>query len=147
MLLADQKVYLDSLLSRQDKLSMACSVEARVPFCHAPLTEVVNTIPNSIRSPGGVTKPILKEIAKKYLPRSLVERRKVGLTLPLNDWLLDPNGLGRYLELLTTSNSKVSDFGDHKKIKKAVEDFRQRKPSLLSIPVLINLEVWLQSQS
>ena len=36
---------------------------------------------------------------------------------------------------------------DHKKIKKAVEDFRQRKPSLLSIPVLVNLEAWLQSQS
>ena len=63
----DQVSYLESLLVRQDKMSMAASVEARVPYVHLPLAKVVNRLPRDIRAPGGATKPLLKRIAEQFL--------------------------------------------------------------------------------
>ena len=51
----------------------------------------------------GETKPLLKKIAAHELPHDLVYRRKIGLTIPANDWLADETALGRYLPLLTDS--------------------------------------------
>ena len=88
LLAVDQSAYLESLLVRQDKMAMAASVEARVPFVHLPLARVLNRLPRALRVPGGVTKPILKAIGERYLPHDLLYRRKVGLTLPFDDWLM-----------------------------------------------------------
>ncbi len=146
MLASDQTVYLESLLMRQDKMAMASSVEARVPFAHLPLAKVVNTIPHRLRLPGGQTKPLLKRIAEKYLPHDVIHRRKVGLTLPLMDWLANPKGLGRYLELLDASDCRLGQFGDHKGIRAAVTHFRAgNRTHLPSLPLLINVELWLRS--
>ncbi len=72
LLAVDQSAYLESLLVRQDKMAMAASVEARVPFVHLPLARVLNRLPRSLRVPGGVTKPILKAIGERYLPHDLL---------------------------------------------------------------------------
>ena len=73
MLAVDQTAYLGSLLMRQDKMAMAASVEARVPFAHMPLARALNQVPNPIRIPGGETKPLLKDIARKWLPHQVVD--------------------------------------------------------------------------
>ena len=147
MLLIDQKVYLDSLLFRQDKMSMASSVEARVPFAHLPLYKAINKIPNSIKITGNETKPILKRIAEKYLEFENVNRRKIGLTLPIDKMLKNPRSLGRYLSLFD-KNSKISKFTDHKKIKKLIDDYRSNKYQDHSgIMNFINIELWLRSVS
>ena len=117
----DQSAYLESLLVRQDKMSMAHSVEARVPFVHAPLLNVVNALPNEIRAPGGTTKPILKRLAEKHLPHDLIHRRKVGLLLPYKRWAADNEGLGRYLADITDPNGRLRTYADAKKLDKAVE--------------------------
>lgn len=146
MIAADQTAYLPSLLMRQDKMAMAASVEARVPFTHWPLARVVNRIPHRLRIPGGETKPLLKKIAEKYLPPDLVHRRKVGLTLPLEEWLHDLHGAGRYLELLTAPDCRLADYADRTALRQAVDDFRAGHPRRLpSMPVLVNLELWLRS--
>ena len=148
MLAADQTVYLESLLLRQDKMAMASSVEARVPFCHMPLARVLNTIPHHIRIPGGDTKPLLKRIAERYLPAEVIHRRKVGLTLPLNKWLSDPTGLGRYLELLEASDCRLATYGSRGELRRVVEKFRAGHwDGLPSLPVLVNVELWLRSLS
>ncbi len=110
LLAVDQSAYLESLLVRQDKMAMAASVEARVPFVHLPLARVLNRLPRALRVPGGVTKPILKAIGEHYLPRDLLYRRKVGLTLPYDDWLMQPDGLGRFLDDLTAPDSRLGDL-------------------------------------
>lgn len=146
MLAVDQSTYLESLLMRQDKMAMATSVEARVPFAHYPLAAVVNRIPHELRIPGGTTKPILKSIAEKYLPAELVHRRKVGLNLPLQDWLRNPRGLGRYLELLTEPGCRLATYGDGQAIRRAVEAFRRDAGSQgPSLPILVSTELWLRS--
>ena len=142
----DQTSYLDSLLLRQDKMAMAASVEARVPFTHLPLARLVNSFPHSVRLFNNQTKPLLKRIAEKYLPSELIHRRKVGLALPLTDWLGDPQGLGRYLDLLDAPDARLVAFGDARRIRAAVQRFRagQRK-GLPPLEHLVNMELWLRS--
>ncbi len=146
MFAADQTAYLESLLMRQDKMAMAASVEARVPFTHLPLARVVNRIPHRVRAPGGETKPLLKKIAERHLPADVIYRRKIGLNLPLDEWAADPKALGRYLDLLVAPDSRVAEFADRKRLVAAIDGFRRgRRVGAPPIPHLINLELWLRS--
>jgi len=147
MLAADQTAYLSSLLMRQDKMAMAASVEARVPFTHLPLAKVVNRIPRHLRVPGTVTKPLLKRLAAKWLPAELIERRKVGLVLPLSAWLDDEKGLGRYLDYIAAPDSGLSQFTEPKRLRALVEEFRKgpREPGVPVLGHLAMVEAWLRS--
>lgn len=146
MFAVDQTSYLPSLLMRQDKMAMAASVEARVPFTHMPLAKVVNRFPAELRAPGGDTKPILKSVAEEFLPHDLIHRRKVGLALPLNEWLADSGGLGRYLDLLTQPDSRLAAYTDPVKLRHVVDRFRRGDHNRLPpLAHLVNLEVWLRN--
>ncbi len=146
MFAVDQSAYLGSLLMRQDKMSMAASVEARVPFTHMPLASVVNRFPNDVRAPGGETKLLLKRIAETYLPRELIYRRKIGLALPLDEWLADTASLGRYLELLTEPGARLATYTQPRRLREAVEAFRAgKRTDLPPLAHLINMELWLRS--
>jgi asparagine synthase (glutamine-hydrolysing) len=147
MMAADQTAYLSSLLMRQDKMSMASSVEARVPFTYRPLARALNKIPRDIRIPGGTTKPLLKRIAENYLPHDLIHRRKVGLTIPVSAWLADPAGLGRYLDTIEAPDSELSGYGDQRGIRALVTSFRRApdKENSAVLLSLINAELWLRS--
>jgi asparagine synthase (glutamine-hydrolysing) len=142
----DQVAYLESLLMRQDKMSMAASVEARVPFVHLPLARLANRLPRRLRAPGGVTKPLLKRIAERFLDRDVIYRRKVGLLLPYNDWLADPNGLGRYLDFLTQPNARLGTYAKRATLADTVDRFRKgERHGLPSMWLLVNVELWLRS--
>lgn len=147
LMAVDQSSYLQTLLMRQDKMAMAASVEARVPFTHYPLAKLVNRIPVDVRLPGGETKPILKEIARRFLSRDVVDRRKVGLNLPLDAWLRDDKGLGRYLEFLTGPDCRLSQYSEPKALQRMVDDFRRSDRPVNHPPLahLVNLELWLRS--
>ena len=147
MLAVDQTAYLGSLLMRQDKMAMAASVEARVPFAHMPLARALNRVPNPIRIPGGETKPLLKSIARKWLPGEVVDRRKVGLTLPIADWLGDDAGLGRYLAFLTDTDCRLAAYGEPGALARMVEAFRIEPVSVNAalLTHLVNVELWLRT--
>ncbi|MBO21210.1 MAG: asparagine synthase (glutamine-hydrolyzing) [Rhodospirillaceae bacterium] len=146
MFAVDQAAYLPSLLMRQDKMAMAASVEARVPFTHMPLAKVVNRFPAALRAPGGATKPILKSVAEEFLPHDLIHRRKVGLTLPLDKWLSNPDGLGRYVDLLAQPDSQLAAFTSPGALRNVVERFRAGKlQGMPPMAHLVNLELWLRS--
>lgn len=141
----DQFAYLESLLVRQDKMSMAASVEARVPFVHLPLAKVVNALPRRVLSPGGETKPLLKQMAETYLPHDLVHRRKNGFRIDYDVWMRDERHLGRYLDGLVDSGSRLAGFVDSGRLRDAVGGFRNGIPSNLRLFKLMNLEMWLRS--
>lgn len=144
----DQTAYLESLLVRQDKMSMAHSVEARVPFVHMPLLSVVNKLPRNVRLDAGQTKPVLKQLAEQYLPHEFVHRRKNGLRLPYAEWSKDSNGLGCYLDLMSEPSCRLRAYSDRKRFDRVIDDFRKgnhtNNPRVFS---LINMEVWLRSVS
>lgn len=146
LLAVDQTAYLESLLIRQDKMAMAASVEARVPFVHLPLVEAANALSHNMRIPGGETKPILKRIAEKYLPRDVIYRRKIGLTLPYADWCADPKGLGQFVDSLADSDSCLSDYAEVKDLRTYIDRFRSGQAEEKRYMFrLINLELWLRS--
>jgi len=128
-------------------MSMAASVEARVPFVHMPLLRVVNQLPRDIRTPGGVTKPLLKKMAASFLPKEVIHRRKIGLWLPYHEWFSDPNGAGIYLEALTASDSRLSQYAEGRRLTEYVERFRKNasRNAGLIMQRLVELELWLRS--
>jgi asparagine synthase (glutamine-hydrolysing) len=86
-MLADLSNFLAPLLRRLDRMSMAASVEGRVPFLDQRLVHYVLNTPLSYRLKGATDKWTLKTIAEGYLPRDLVHRKKVGFPLPVADYL------------------------------------------------------------
>jgi asparagine synthase (glutamine-hydrolysing) len=77
----------DYLLLRADKVSMAHSTEARVPYLDWSIAEYAFTLSASMKLRNGVGKWILRRIASDYLPSAVVEQEKRGFPLPLNGWL------------------------------------------------------------
>lgn len=149
MLAVDQTAYLGSLLMRQDRMAMAASVEARVPFTHLPLARAVNRITHELRIPGDETKPLLKEFASRWLPHDVVYRRKVGLNLPYDTWLRDSAGLGRYVDLLEQPDCALADWADRPALANYVRTFREGSLRRDDVPMihLVDLELWLRSMS
>jgi len=90
MLYADQKTYLVELLMKQDQMSMACSVESRVPFLDHTFVEFSTRIPDRLKIRGGTQKYVLKKAVEDLLPHDITYRKKMGFPTPLRDWLLDP---------------------------------------------------------
>jgi len=85
--LLDQQNYLVSILNRQDKMSMAASIESRVPMLDYRIVEFANTLPGEHKIRFARGKAIMKSVASKYLPRSIVRRRKSGFGVPLGRWM------------------------------------------------------------
>src|SRR5258706_9949109 len=90
MLYADQKTYLVELLKKQDRMSMACSIESRVPFLDHPFVEFATSVPDHLKIRGRTQKYILKKAVEDLLPREIIHRKKMGFPTPLRQWLLDP---------------------------------------------------------
>lgn len=87
----DQAVWLpDNLLERGDRMTMAASIEARVPFLDHRLAAFVSTLPDRWRLRGVRTKWILREAARSLVPRQILERPKVGFRVPVNSWFRGP---------------------------------------------------------
>lgn len=96
----DQKTYLVSILNRQDKMSMAASVEARVPFLDYRIVEFANHIESRFKTNGWDTKRIVKKVAARYLPDEVINRRKSGFGVPLAEYFRDDLGLGETAQRL-----------------------------------------------
>ncbi len=83
----DLKIRLpDILLMRVDKMSMANSVETRAPFLDHRFIEFVLGIDPSLRTPGGVTKGLLKQSLRGVVANDIIDRPKQGFAVPVNEW-------------------------------------------------------------
>jgi asparagine synthase (glutamine-hydrolysing) len=89
MLRFDQATYLEELLAKQDQMSMATSIESRVPFLDHNLIEWAATLPPHVKLEGGTGKALVRKAAERILPRSITHAPKRGFTLPLAKWLRD----------------------------------------------------------
>ena len=80
----------EGLLTKADRAGMGCALEMRAPFLDVGVMEFAAALPPAERVSGLTTKTFLKRYARRYLPRSLVNRRKRGLSVPLASWLRGP---------------------------------------------------------
>lgn len=83
----DIKTYLEELLMKQDRMSMAASVESRVPFLDHHLAAFAAALPQSLKLRGVAGKRILKRAMRGLLPEQIIQRKKMGFPVPLARWL------------------------------------------------------------
>jgi asparagine synthase (glutamine-hydrolysing) len=87
-LYVDIKTYLvDDILVKVDRMSMATSLEARVPFLDHRFVEFTATIPSHYKLRGKTTKYLLKKALGRYLPETIINRGKEGFSIPIKNWL------------------------------------------------------------
>ena len=105
----DIKTYLtDDILVKVDRMSMAPSLEARVPFLDHKVMEFAATIPTSLKLKGLTTKYILKKAVSDLLPDKILTRGKEGFSIPIKNWIMQEL---RPLLLDTLSESRVKKRG------------------------------------
>ncbi len=141
----DLKTYLPALLVRQDKMSMAASIENRVPFLDNGVVDYAMALPPHYRLRGRVTKRVLRHAVTELLPRYIRKRPKRGFSVPLAQWLRAPRRAS-LLDILRSKrfyergilpapvlNGLLADTGDLD---------AQRAETLW---ILLALEIWLET--
>jgi asparagine synthase (glutamine-hydrolysing) len=137
-----QTSYLNALFERQDKMSMAMSVEARVPFSNHLLFDKLNKI-NFKKKIKPVPKAILKKLAEQYYDKQFIYRRKNGFDLPLGAWLKDENELKPWFDLLTDKTFYERGFYNHKHISLLINNhLKEREDNSAYLMNIINFEIW-----
>ena len=86
LLAADLKTYLHELLMKQDQMSMAASIESRVPFLDHKLVEFATHLPETMKLRGWTTKYVLRRAMRDVLPREILRRGKMGFPVPIGRW-------------------------------------------------------------
>ena len=87
-MLLDEDTYLPGdILCKVDRASMKYSIESRCPILDVNVMEYSYRLPHDYKYSGGVKKRILKDIAYDYIPKSLLDRPKVGFSVPLDKWM------------------------------------------------------------
>lgn len=138
----DQRSYLPALLQRQDRMSMAAGVEARVVFLSHPLVEWANRLPSGARVSAVGRKLPLRQLVARLLPEFPVDRPKVGFALPLRTWLSPGGGLWNRVEALQNPASRVGTWCDRGTLRRLVADQRAGRNRTDLLWTLLALEEW-----
>jgi asparagine synthase (glutamine-hydrolysing) len=121
----DQQTYLVSILNRQDKMSMATSIESRVPFLDTRLVRFANRLPTRYKQGRLDNKRIVKAVALRHVPAEVVKRRKSGFGVPLAEWFRAGEGLGELAGVVHEDDLVVELFGGAAALRTLHEEHRQ----------------------
>lgn len=142
LLYTDINSYLIELLMKQDQMSMAASVESRVPFLDHPLVEFAARIPADQQIKGLAGKFILKEAVADLLPESIVYRKKMGFPTPWTYWITGPQ-LTEIENMLLEPRSQSRGMFRSEAIQRLFAEHRTRRRDHGNrIWRLLNLELW-----
>ena len=142
LLYTDIKTYLVELLMKQDNMSMAASIESRVPFLDHVLVEFATRIPRDIQIQGLTGKRILKKGMEDMLPHEILYRPKLGFPTPWSGWLAGPR-LEKIRAMLLEPRSLQRGYFRREAIEKLFDDHRsQHRDNYDRIWRLLNLEIW-----
>jgi asparagine synthase (glutamine-hydrolysing) len=142
LLYTDIKTYLVELLMKQDNMSMAASIESRVPFLDHPLVEFATNIPQNLQLRGFAGKRILKKAVEDLLPHSILYRQKLGFPTPWSRWLAGPR-LDWIRNLLLESRSMERELFQRSAVQRLFEEHRTGyRDHYDRIWRLLNLELW-----
>jgi asparagine synthase (glutamine-hydrolysing) len=130
------------LLMRVDKMTMATSVEARVPYLDHKLVEFAMSIPSHLKYHDGETKYILKRALKGIIPDWVLRREKKGFGVPINEWMLDR--LGGFVEnALFNSALRRRELFDYSFVRRLLNEHRSGRTNYsFFLWSLLNLSLW-----
>ena len=132
------------LLMRVDKITMATSVEARVPFLDHHLVEYALGLPRSLKVEGTSGKHILKRALEDILPRDLLYNPKRGFGAPVREWFR--NGLGEWFDAhLMNSPMRRREFLNYEFVGRLLDEHRRgQKDWGFHLWALLNLSLWYE---
>ena len=144
LLYADLKTYLHELLMKQDQMSMAASVESRVPFLDHKLVEFTCSLPERLKLRRWTTKYVLRQSMKGILPTAIINRAKMGFPVPVGTWFR-----GGYRSVLDEYllSSRATDRGifNPEFVRTLIEQHQRGKGNHSErLWSLVNLEIWLR---
>jgi len=134
----------DNLLERGDRMTMAASLEARMPFMDHELAAFVSSLPDEYRVRGIQTKWILRQAMLRLLPREILERPKVGFRVPVNEWFR--GSMKDYLyDHLLSSKSRTLAYYRRDRLQQVLDEHVQGRHNHEKLLwTLLNLEIWHQ---
>ncbi|HPU49922.1 MAG TPA: asparagine synthase (glutamine-hydrolyzing) [Burkholderiaceae bacterium] len=142
MLHADLVSSLPALLQVEDRVSMAVSLESRVPLLSAPLVDAVARLPDAMLLSGGRLKAAMRDAAAPLLPASILNRRdKMGFPVPLQHWARGP-ARDFVCDLLLSQRARQRGLFDPAAITRLIDDEAQFGRALWGA---LQLELWHQT--
>jgi asparagine synthase (glutamine-hydrolysing) len=134
------------MLTKVDRMSMAYSIETRVPFLDHRIIELLFKVDKDIKTSGYINKLILRNaIANKLLPQELLSASKKGFSVPLRDWFKEENLSNKIKEILLNDNDGRAF--NPTEIEKLINDNKDAKSDVGNfIWMLIVLKKWLDSK-
>ena len=121
MTYVDLKIRLpELLLMRVDKMSMAVSLECRVPFLDHKFVELALSIPESVKIRNGRPKYILRKAVRGLIPDEVIDRKKQGFGVPVEEWFLDR--LGAFASAELTQFCDQADFLDRGELARLISE-------------------------
>ncbi len=144
-LYVDVNTYLvDDILTKVDKMSMAVSLEARVPLLDHKLLEFAATVPTSLKLKNGRSKHLLRRLLERHVPPAIVNRPKQGFAVPVGDWLRGPLS-GTVTDLLQDGRLRDRGIFNPSAVRKMWNEHKSRERDhghrLWS---LVMLELWFR---
>jgi asparagine synthase (glutamine-hydrolysing) len=132
------------LLMRVDKITMATSVEARVPFLDHHLVEYAMGLPRDMKVNGKTGKYILKRALESILPQDLLYSKKRGFGAPIREWFRGTAG-AEFGDRLLNSPIRTRDFFDYKFIERILSEHRSGKGEWsFHLWLLLNVSLWYE---
>jgi asparagine synthase (glutamine-hydrolysing) len=132
------------ILTKVDRMSMAHSIETRVPLLDHKLVEFAATIPGEMNLRGGTTKYVLKRAMRGILPDRIIDRPKQGFAIPLGYWFRGK--LGSYVrDLLLSDSARGRGFFERPYIESLVARHERGQNLDLQLWTLISFELWARS--
>ncbi|MBC7984881.1 MAG: asparagine synthase (glutamine-hydrolyzing), partial [Candidatus Obscuribacterales bacterium] len=141
----DFQTYLVSILNRQDKMSMATSIEARVPFLDNEVIDFARSLPLHFKQTLKHRKRVLKDVALRYLPPEIIHRRKSGFGVPLQPWFAGRGPMSTLLDEAVNADVVTSLF-NKRVIDRLITEHRSARADHSEILWgILNLRLWRQA--
>jgi asparagine synthase (glutamine-hydrolysing) len=142
LLYADQKTYMVELLMKQDQMSMACSIESRVPFLDHPLVEFAARVPERLKLHKGIGKYIVKKAAEGLISPDILYRKKMGFPTPIKPWLREERA-SAMVDSLLQRDGFIAEFLNLGPVAELLERHRSGAVDATDrIWRLLNLQLW-----
>jgi len=142
LLFADQKTYLVELLMKQDQMSMATSIESRVPFLDHKFVEFAASVPPHMKLRGKQGKHILKKAIEDLIPHEIIYRQKMGFPTPIAAWLLREDA-APVRDYLCDREGILAEYTDSAYVNDLVDKHLSRVHDATDrIWRLLNLQLW-----